>query len=253
MPPKRKFSGRWTTNNNKRSRKVSGWKRSVARRTRVGRNRFPTYKFKRYITSISTGFPTNTWSEANLPFDMYPSSTAQTEWPITYAFTISDISAYSEFSSLFDRYMLVGCMLRFQLSANPNADVVRANQIGTLQSSIYPRLWYVIDHDDGNVETLAQLKQRGNVKCRVLQPNKPLRVYVPFPRTAGSVAVIGSTTASAAVQRPTWFDCGTSTVVHYGLKCVVDLDGLSASSSANGSPFRIKMDGVYYFKMKDVR
>lgn len=261
MPKRKSYSGRWTTNNNKRRRGYrSGWKRSVMRRTRAGRmNRFPTYKFRRYITSIATSYAANVWSEGNLPFDMYPSSTVQTEWGITYAFTISDIATSSEFKNLFDRYMLVGVRLKYYLSENPNSDVNRTNQLGTLNSAIYPRMWYCIDNDDANVETLAQLKQRAGTKCRVLQPNKPVSIYIPFPRSSSSVQILGSAVQSAMVNRPNWFDWSADTVSHYGLKCVFDLDGLSASSAApqtstgHGSPFRIRMEGQYYFKCKDVR
>lgn len=251
MPMKRKSYASPAIKRARRGKRPRYGRGSV-RRSKITR-RNPTYKFKRNITSIATGFPTETWTDASLPFDMYPAPQAKTEWPITYAFQLSDVSAPGEFTALFDRYRIVGCMLKFYLSANPNADVLRGNQIGTLQSSVYPRLWYKIDHDDAKIETLAQLRQCAATKCRVLQPNRPVRVYVPFPRSASSVQIQGSAVASAMVNRPAWFDMDHTDVLHYGLKAVVDLDGLSASSSANGSPFRIRMEGVYYFQCKDVR
>nr|WPR18751.1 MAG: capsid protein [Owegonang virus 11] len=259
--PKRKYS---STGRSTKRRRTTPFRRP---RGRYGRSfkkrgsRFPTYKFHRYINSVTkygaTTGNNEVWTTSELPFTLYPgtgtSPVATTSWPIAWAFCFSDVGNLTEFTSLFDRYMITGVQMSFQLINNPNADDPRGANIGGGAADslgVYPKLWYAIDHDDASVTTLAQLKEYGNVKCRVLKPNATIKIYVPYPRVSSLVSQT-SGAQPAGVGKPQWLDCGYPNIEHYGLKTVIDTNGI-ASTSTN-FPFRVKMEAKYYFRCKDVR
>lgn len=249
--PKRTFS---QTGRTMKRRKFAPFRRPRGRYGRSFRRRgtrFPTYKFHRYVTSVGKyGFPTgNLYQEADLPFTIFPGSTGGTSFPIAWSFCLNDVGNLSEFTSLFDRYMITGVQMSLQLVSNPDADAARGTA-GAATLATYPKLWYAIDHDDVAVTTLAQLKEYGNVKCKILRPNSVVKIYVPAPRTASLVSQT-SGAQPAGVNRPQWLDCGYPNVEHYGLKTVIDTNGISVSASSN--PFRVKIEMKYYFRCKDVR
>lgn len=209
--------------------------------------RFPTYKFKRYCTSMESYVAADYFSQQT--FQWLPAATARTDWPFALSFRFDDVSGVAEFTSLFDRYMITGVLLKFHSIANPNADAARGGAAAT-PASVYPRLWYTIDNDDASVPTLTAIKQFQSAKCKILQPNRITKIWIPFPRTAGSVATDGAN-VNGMVNKPSWFDCATTNIRHYGLKGCFDLDGASATNTTN--PFNIKMEAIMYFKCKDVR
>lgn len=255
--PKRRGSYQLRSSKRRKFTRSRKWKKSI-RRTRSRSNRFPTYKFHRYITSVTkygavTGSNT-TWTDASLPFTLYPGTVGGDSFPIAWAFCFSDVGNLTEFTNLFDRYMITGVQMTFQLVDNPDAEAPRGANIGggaATNLSIYPKLWYVIDHDDATVTTLAQLKEYGGVKCRILRPNTLIKIYVPFPRTTLQLYQTSGGAQPAGVGKPQWLDCGYPNIEHYGLKTCIDLNGVTSTSTSN--PFRVKMEAKYYFKCKDVR
>jgi len=260
MPGKRKASSSYIARKRARmafKRPRGRYGRSIKRRGQ----RFPTFKFHRYVNSITTytfANGTTLFNDSSLPFTLYPgvctgSAAGAVEWPISWGFCINDVASLSEFTSLFDRYMITGVQMSFQLVNNPNADDPRGSNIGggaTDSLGIYPKLWYAIDNDDTNIITLAALKEYGNVKCRILKPNSVIKIYVPFPKSTGSAFQTGGAQPAVA-NRPQWMDCAFPSIVHYGLKTCIDTNGIAVSSTSN--PFRVKMEAKYYFRMKDVR
>lgn len=258
MPVKRKFSGGWTTNNNKRSKssRSMSWKRgarALSRGFTVRKfNKFPVYKFHRYATSIGTYSATSDLVSSSLPFTLIPITTPVNgnNFPYSLAFTFNDIGNVSEFSNLFDRYMITGVKVMFHLLTNPDVDTIQTNVNSAATVQVYPRLWYARDNDDSNLTTLASLKEYGNVKCKVLHPNRLTSVYIGYPRTAAGLSQTSGLSASS-VNKPTWIDCGFPNVNHYGLKFAVDFG--SAVAQASSSMFRVKLELKYYFKCKDVR
>lgn len=253
MPVKRKSSSALTYSRSKKSR--SGYARrprgSYGRKFMKKGSRFPTFKFHRYIDTLNTYNASTSLDAPSLPFTWYPSNTtAVNTYPFTFAFTASDIRNNSEFQNLFDRYMITGVQLIFQLLSNPDVDTTQS-AVGAVPSvQTYPKLWYAIDHDDYSLTTLAQLKEYGNVKVRVLRPNALTKIYVPFPRTAQVVAQT-STTTPAGVNRPIWLDWGYPNVNHFGLKTCLDYG--TVDPRTNTFAFRVKWEAKYYFRCKDTR
>lgn len=251
MPVKRKSS--YSYGARKRSR-MSGFRRPRGRYGKTFRrkgSRFPTYKFHRYITTLGSYAASTNLDTAALPFTWYPYNNAGTvsSYPFSFAFTFNDVGNLAEFTSLFDRYMITGVAIKFQLINNPDVPVVQSAVAAVPSVQTYPRLWYAPDYDDSNLTTLAMLKEYQNVKSFVLEPNKIKTIFVRAPRTSQAVSQVGGP-VPAGVNKPMWLDCGFPNVPHYGLKTCLDFG--SAYPGKDTFAFRVKWEAVYYFRCKDV-
>lgn len=223
-------------------------RRSWRRRAGI---RMPKYNYHRYVSSITSNFASGYWDEAALPFTLYPSTTAQTDYPISYSFKFSDIANNSEYTNLYDSYMITGVACYIKLVNNPDY-VGTGGLAGTNTTPVYPKLWYARDSDDANVTTVASLKEYGNVRCRTLQPNRISKIYIPYPKIATSVLGTGAV-RSAGINKPQWLDMAYTDVIHYGLKMALDFQGAIIGGGANQFAFRVKVEFKYYFRCKDTR
>lgn len=161
-------------------------------------------------------------------------------------FAMSESINYGELIALYDQYKVVGVKMMFQLINNPDADNAYATAVTPSSNNYYPKLWYVRDYDDIATDTLADLKQRNNVKCKVLRPNKMISVYLK-PALKCPVYLDGVTNAYAA-EWDKWIDCTNPTVPHYGVKFAMDTQGISPSQT-----WSIRVEYKYYLKFKNVR
>lgn len=227
---------------------------SVTRSGRSARRRMglrmPIYRYHRYVSGITSNYAANYFDEASLPFSLYPSTTSQASYPISYSFKFSDIANNSEFSNLYDSYMITGVACYVKLVNNPDVTTPAGTGGGTATTPVYPKLWYAIDGDDANVTDVSSLKEYGNVRCRTLQPNRITKIYVPYPKIATSVLGTGAV-RSAGVNKPQWLDMAYTDVIHYGLKMALDFQG--ATINANSYYYRVKLEFKYYFRCKDTR
>jgi len=170
-----------------------------------------------------------------------------------YSFAFNDVINSSEFAALYDRYRLDKVVVKLQLVTNPNAQMKTNDQ--TVAGSTwanpynwYPKIWSVDDHDDSNAETIAQLKERSGVKCRILQPNKTL-VYSIKPAIAAMMYKT-STSTGYGPKWGQWIDMQDVGVPHFGLKLAVDMQGFDPISTEG---FKINVEKKFYFTCKDVR
>lgn len=252
MPVKRKYSSTYVA----RKRSRFAFRRPRGRYGKTFRKkglRFPAYKFHRYISTLGTYSASSNLAVSALPFTWYPDNLgagAITNYPFSFSFALNDVANLTEFTSLFDRYMLTGVSVKFQLLSNPDVDVAQTAVAAVPSVQTYPRLWYAIDYDDSALTTLTQLKEYGNVKSIVLEPNKIKSIFVRAPRTAQSVSQTGGP-VPAGINKPMWLDCGFPNVPHYGLKTCLDYG--SVSPGRDTFAFRVKWEAVYYFRCKDVR
>jgi len=123
-----------------------------------------------------------------------------------YSFQLSDLPSSSEFTTLFDQYMIKKVELAFIPVANAIA----------LTGSCSGQLTTVIDYDDANAlatEGIA-FQYESAQSTPVWQPNK--RVVIPRIATAA----YSGTFTSFANSRAQWIDSGSPSVQHYGIKAV---------------------------------
>jgi len=224
----------------KRSTSVSrkgGKRRGLVRAKRLGgkskiRGSLSMHRYSRY--GLAENF-TLTQLESSKSFD----------------FAFNNIINSAEFTALYDRYRIDKVVVKLQLVTNPNSqmkinDQTVAGSTWANPNNWYPKVWSVNDHDDSSAETIAQLKERSGVKCKILQPNKTL-TYVIRPAIAAMVYKTVTTTGYGP-KWGQWIDMQDVGVPHYGLKLVVDANGQDPINE-----FVINVEKKFYFTCKDVR
>lgn len=154
-------------------------------------------------------------------------------------FALNAVTDSSDFTSLFDRYRIVGVKLKFMFDIND------ANITG---AGVLPWITVAQDYDDATQPTTEQevLKIQYAKSKRL---DKPFSVYLrPKPQLiAGNVA--GSTTNAAIPNSSNlYFNCSDTSVVFYGLKAFIRgwYSPLSAQSM-------LRIQPTYYLSLKDTR
>ena len=229
----------------KRSRRRSG-------RRRVGRRRATgtlMHKFTRYAT-----IPTGNMSIINGSFVNQVLATTslggETETDFALYFKLSDLGSYDEFTKLFDQYQLSCVVLTIKMTNVPESADNPEATTGNYQN-FYPTIWYAPDHDDIVTASLSDIKQYGRVKHRVLRPNRELKIVLrPTPIQSG-LAAAGGATSYTTMLHP-WINCANPDVTFYGLKGVIDLEGLTATAVANNT-FQFRVNAKYYVRFRDSR
>ena len=190
-----------------------------------------TYRYTRYATD---------------PLDIDLNSTSQgygTE------FALQNVKGYTDFSSLYDSFIITGVQMKIQLITNPNSTfTTNPTTTGAPQfSNWYPKIWYVYDNDDSVALSLSQIRERQGVKCKVLEPNKLLTMFV---KPCVAVQTYRTSTTTGYAPKRLYLDMATGyNCPHYGFKYVLDANGYDPNDSY---PFRIRVEYKYYLKFKGV-
>lgn len=228
-------------------------------RKRVAKRRFvrskrgrllPSYSFHRWVTSLS-GI-----SITHCTYDVATSilthTTGNPTAAASFSFSLQDIPNVSEFTTLFDSYMITGVMFQIKMINNPNSlqvpNVAGATANGQT-ATWYPTLWYVPDHDDNANITLTQIKEYEKVRHKVFLPNREINIMLR-PTTLTQLYRTATTTGYSENRKRTWLDIAASDIPHYGLKFLIDFEGLSPVAT---SPYTFKINAKFYFKCRNVR
>jgi len=215
-----------------RSRSVTRRRTKRPRRSKRARRSFRikgTHRFSRYTPQTS-----------------YSVVAGQTELDVGFHFQLDEIVNVNEFTVLFDRYRIDCVICKFQLITNPDASYLPNSTVAN-SNNFYPKLWWYVDPDDANPLTLSQIKERQNVKCRVMRPNSVISVRV---RPAVLLQTYRTAlTTGYAPKYKTFIDCGTPDVPHYALKFVLDCNGVAAAVTG----MAMRLEKRFYFTMRDVR
>lgn len=164
-----------------------------------------------------------------------------------YTVKFDDMVAYGEFTNLFDNYRIEKVTMTFQLINNPTA--YHPLNLGTPATSTnwWPKMWYVRDYDGGVTETISSMKERQGVKCRVLEPNKMIKIsYVPRVRSL----IYKTSTTEGYAPKQVRLDMSDATVPHYGLHVVYDTNGIDVIDTY---PFKIAVETKIKFSASGVR
>jgi len=249
--PKRKYAKVSKTFRRRPTRAATSGRRvSAAVRRKYG-YRIPTHSFHRWISTFQSG----TGTLVNVTDCTYdgtdsfitctsPAKTAQ----FSLGFQLRDIPNVTEFTSLFDSYMLTGVMLQFKLMDNPDATWQIGGTAGTSNPiGFYPTIWYTSDHDDNNNVPIGNIKEFERVRHKVLYPNRETNIMLR-PTTLTQLFLTSTTSALAENRKRQWLDMATTSIPHYGFKSVIDFEGLAPAGN-----YRIKVNAKYFFKCKSVR
>lgn len=132
-------------------------------------------------------------------------------------FRLNDLAQFSDFTNLFEQYMIVGIQYRWTLKINPDFVTTAANR------GLYPYIKWAHDHDDASTTpTLNDIVQYPKMQEFIFSPDKPhSRWYYLKPAVANSVYGTAVTTAYAPAWR-VWCDNAYPGIQHYGIKVVGD-------------------------------
>lgn len=212
---KRKTGGRSTTwTKAKRSKKNSN---TVAARVNRGSDR---YFFKRSL-QIAAPFAGNV---------------AYAPLLNGYNFTLGALPDVSDFTNLFDRYMITHVQLRFFLIIDPSAQAAAA--------ATYPKLYFVRDYDDSTAPaSLNSLRQHSKCVVRVMNPNRAVTINI---KPAITTEVYRSAVATSYSPKwRQWVDMAHTDVPHYGLKWGID--------DLTNTNYKVEILGKIWFQCKDQR
>ena len=192
-----------------------------------------TYRYSRYATD---------------PLDIDLNSTSQAYGT---EFALQNVKGYTDFSSLYDSFMITGVQMRIQLVTNPNSSWVQnnANPAVALANGTnwFPKIWYVYDNDDSSPISLSAIRERQGVKCKILRPNQTISVFV---KPCVAVQTYRTSTTTGYAPKRSYLDMASGyNVPHYGFKYVLDANGYDPSDTY---PFRIRVEYKYYLKFKGV-
>ena len=233
-------------------------RRRATFRKRVSRKRFtrskrmaplPNYRFHRWVTALSSV------NVSDCTYDLAASVVTQTLTKPTISFSLSfsmdDLPNKTEFTTLFDSYMITGVMIQIKMLNVP--DSIYPTNItpvsGFQLNNFYPTIWYSPDHDDNGTITLAAIKEYAKVRHKVLRPNQELSIMLR-PTTLQQIYRSAVTTGYAENRRRQWLDIAATDIPHYGCKFVIDFEGLTPTSSDS---FKFKVNAKYFFACKSVR
>jgi len=165
-----------------------------------------------------------------------------------YSFRFNQIIEHGEFGALFEKYRITKIIMKFQLINNPNA-IAAENPGGNTfnRANWYPKMWYAVDDDGGSTDIISTIKERQNVRCRILEPNKTVTVsFTPKVR----VLAYKTDTTQGYAPKAMAIDMADVEVPHYGLSVVFDTNGVNPDDTY---PFKVIIETQYKFACSGVR
>jgi len=164
-------------------------------------------------------------------------ATPTTNAAFAYNFQLANLDGYTNFTSLFDQYMLDA--VRVSIVPNNNAINLQVNTTVNLVP-----LYCVVDYDDASVPTsIAQMREYDN--CIICEPGESI-IRTFSPRLAAA-AYSGAFTSFLNLG-PQWIDAASPTVAHYGLK--IFIPGV-ASGQTQLQTWDVQFE--YYYSFRSLR
>lgn len=163
-----------------------------------------------------------------------------------YKIAFTDMVQPGDFTSLFDQYRITKVVFKIQMMSNPDG-FKQLNAVNDNVNNWFPKLWYIVDHDGGPTETILSIKERQGVKCKILRPNKQIRIaFQPKCRTL----TYSTPTSTGYAPKNIKIDMSDINVEHYGLNLVFDSNGLDP---LDAFPYKFIIERKLYFTCYGVR
>lgn len=177
------------------------------------------------VGTVSVNDPTSSCITLGTPVAVPSGLAGLYDVPFTMKFSLSQLSAYSEFTALFDSYKINSVKVYFKAFYNST----------TVTSVGLPSIEYVTDHDDANVITPSQMRERVGSKHKWFNATKNVALLQVRPRCGDLVQSSASlgTNALATNNRAMWIDCSNPGVEHYAIKGVIRNMYVGGSAGAN--------------------
>lgn len=133
--------------------------------------------------------------------------------PFSMKFNLNQLMNATDITNLCDRYRIVKAKVRVHCNFNQ----------GGSSTSVTTTPWieHYVDHDDANVPTLANVRERMNVKTKFFTTSKPMATLVCRPKFADTIFQSGITSAYGIGNRREYINSSYPSVEHYGLKGIL--------------------------------
>lgn len=152
------------------------------------------------------------------------------------SFDLNKLPNVSDFSNLFDRYMITYAKVSLYLKIDPSAQ--------TATGATLPKVYMVRDYDDSATPTsLNALREHAKCKVRVLNANKPVTFGIR-PATL-ALTLWNGVTPTGCPKWKQWIDMATLDVPHYGMKWAID--------DLTNTNYKVDVEYQLWFRCKDVR
>lgn len=152
--------------------------------------------------------------------------------PFSLQFSLNQLLNHTDITNICDKYKITGAYVRMYY-----------NHTGASGASTYsqPYIQYITDHDDSNVPTRDQLREKMGVKLKTFQ-NQSSYIGIkvkPLPnRQIYSSALVNGYEIPKYCP---WIDCATDAVPMYGVKGVISNMNLPATAGIESLKFDIAL------------
>lgn len=228
-------------------------KRYIRGRPRIGIGRNVIFNFKRTtypaIANVDTLLGGLNGESLTFSSDMITLNTGSngtsgvTYYSLAHTFTLDELPDYTEYTTLFDQYRIMGIGIRIVGFAN---DATNANVKCVVHAAP--------DVNDGTALAAAGstgvqlLRSKIGYKCRNVLSQKPFKTYTKAKLTT-EVAGVGGTRYITPQGKP-WSSSAYPDVKYYGYKTIFEV---VTPSSATEYFVQLKYELVYYLQCKDPR
>lgn len=153
---------------------------------------------------------------------------------------LSAVEGYTDFTNLYDRYKITGIKATF---------IYQSDSSAVNSSSVLPTMMYAVDKDDLTPDSFSQIRQKQDMKRKILTANRPFSVFWR-PKKQMTVSSL-ATEVDAVATNTGWNNCGFPGINHLGLKFY--LNNLYGGTAGVASTVQTQLDIqiTYYLAFKD--
>lgn len=231
-------------------------RRRYVRRSRVPRVLNRPHKFKRVTYSLagassnfSAGLTTGGGVTGMVLYQFAGGFSNTQQYSANgYNFQFQDITNYTEFSSLFDRYKLYGVSIKMiPFTNDPNTGT--ASSVGGINCLIHS----AVDHDDSAAPTANEagidvLRQYNTYRVVNMAGRRVFKRFIRLNTLVAETNAAGTNVGNRVV-RAGFNDMAYVTIPHYGFKWIAEF----FSSSNVQVNYAMKFEFTYYFQCADPR
>lgn len=177
-----------------------------------------------------------------------PITNAAAAAPAYYSFAVgfclADLPDYTDFTTLFDQYMICGIKFRiFNVATGTESPSTVTYTNGGF-------IHMAPDYDDINAPAtteagINELRCKPNFKSYNIASRLPAQVFIR-PRLITGVYGAGVFTNSAIATKRQWLDCNSISVQHNGIKGVIEI----VQNGAAPITHNLKVEACYYLAFK---
>lgn len=159
-----------------------------------------------------------------------------------FAFKLSDLPNYQEFTALYDQYMITKVVLKF-VHVRDQALITNTAPAGGTSGG---RVFTIIDHDDASVPATAN-EFRQYATCKVSNVGRDItRVTVPAVLRQMWENSIATSYTPAFHQ---WISTTDPDTEHFGIKACLHVNDAATVTNA----IQYSVEAMYYIKCKSVK